>query len=95
MPIQQPRKERLQGLAGLFMKELEKSVGVEVRNPAMTRAIFVNTIEESLREEEELEREVLATLRKHGQQIYKENADFQRMLRDGKKILARKKGFVL
>ncbi len=95
MAFQQPRKERIQGLANLFVQELEKGRGVEIKDAGKVRAIFVNTILENLRQEEELEKEVAGTLRKHGQQIYEKGADFQKMLQDGKRILAKKRGFVL
>ncbi len=95
MAFQQPRKERIQGLSNLFMQELEKARGVEITDANKARAVFVNTILESLREEEQLEKEVEETLRRHGQKIYEKGADFQKMLHDGKRILAKKRGFVL
>jgi hypothetical protein len=50
---------------------------------------------ENLRLEEELEREAAQTLSRHRQQILSGDADYQKMLREAVRILARKRGEVI
>ncbi len=95
MPPFRPPKERIDAIAERVVQELSQAHGIEVVNPGEVRAIVRGTLTDNLREEHDLEQEVMETLHRHGQQIYEENADFQRMLHDGKKILAKKKGFTL
>ena len=90
-----PPKERLDALAERLVEQLENTHGIDVRKPEEVKSIFKALLAENLREEHELEQEVMETLRAHGQQIYEQNADFQRMFFEGKKILAKKKGFTL
>lgn len=88
-------KERVDAIANQVVAALEKSAGVEVRNPDGIRAAVRAVMTENLRQEYELEQEVLAMLRQHGQEIFESKADFHKMFQDGKRILAKKKGFTL
>lgn len=94
MPFQPP-KARIESLVNQVLQELQKHPNFDVADPNTVRAAVRGALTDSLRAEWELEQEVLETLQKHGQIIYKENADFHKMLQDGKKMLARKKGFTL
>jgi hypothetical protein len=90
-----PPRERLDSLAERIVQQLGAAPAVTVKNPEGVRAVVRALLADNLREEHELEQEVLETLRRHGQAIYEQNADFQKMFHDGKKILAKKKGFTL
>ena len=88
-------KERIDQLADQVASALGTFPGVQLKNAEEAKTIFRLALAENLREEHEIEQEALALLKQHGQEIYAANADFQKMLQDGKKILAKKKGFVL
>lgn len=88
-------KERIEFLTNQIALVLEKNPDFEVVNSAEIRAIFRNTLTEDLQAEIDLEKEVMETLRKHGQQIYQENADFQELFHKGKQVLARQKRMIL
>jgi hypothetical protein len=88
-------KEQIEQLTAAVMAVLAKAPGVEVANAAEARRIFHTMLTENLEKELEIEREVMETLRAHGQQIYEHKADFEEMARKGKAMLAKKKGFIL
>lgn len=90
-----PPKERIDAIAAQVLKALQEANGIDVVNPNETVAIFRGALTRNLQDEHEIEEEVMATLRQHGQQIYEQDADFQKMLYEGKKIIARKKNFKL
>lgn len=90
-----PPRERLEQLADRVLEALEKAGDLEVLDADSVRAVVKGTLVENLREEFELEREAFEMLRSHGQKIYEQNADFQKMLLEGKKILAKKRNFTL
>lgn len=90
-----PPNDRLDIISKRILEALDKASMAEVVNPEEVRHIVRNLMTENLREEYEIEQEVMETLRKHGQKIYEQNADFQKMLYEGKKILAKKKNFTL
>lgn len=95
MPPYQVPKARVDSIVEQVIKALKASDGFEVLKEPEARAAIRNAILQSFRAEHELEQEVLETLRAHGQAIDREGADFSKLLQDGKKILARKKGIVL
>ncbi len=95
MPPFRPPKEQIDSIARRVLDALKEAPGVEVVNDAEVLAAVRTVLLENLKAEHALEEEVLEMLKQHGQKIYEENADFQRMLIDGKKILAKKKGFTL
>lgn len=88
-------KERIDFLTNQLVGVLDKNPDFEVVNANEVRAIFRNTLTASLQAEIDLEKEVLETLRQHGQQIYQENADFDELFRRGKQVLAKKKRLIL
>ncbi|HYF55024.1 MAG TPA: DUF507 family protein [Salinarimonas sp.] len=94
MPFRPP-KERIDRLAAQLLSELQKAPGVQVKNAEAVKAVFRAVLVQNLQEEYAIEEEATALLRQHGQQIYEANADFQKMLQEGKKVLAKKKGFIL
>ncbi len=91
----QPPKERLTDLTMRVLTALNNAPEVELADPKGAAVSFRTALVENLRQEHELEQEVFETLKKHGQQIYEENADFYKMLQEGKRMLAKKKGFTL
>lgn len=95
MPAFRPPKERIDTLAVQAIANMEANPRIQVKNPAEARALFRLRLTADLEEEHAIEEEVFRMLQEHGQKIYAENADFQRMLQDGKKIVAKKKGFTL
>ena len=95
MPPFRPPKERIDSLVNRIEVEIARAEGLEVAKPADLRAIVRTTLTENLQQEHDIEQEAMEMLRAHGQQIYEQNADFQNMLQEGKKILAKKKGFTL
>lgn len=82
-------------MAEAALRALQGSSALQVKNPQEVLAVFRTILTDNLREEHALEEEVFETLKAHGQQIYEHNADFQAMLLEGKKILAKKKNFTL
>ena len=90
-----PPKERIESLIDKVMEALKQSTSYEITGESEARGIIRNVITENLREEYELEVEVEETLRNHAQTIYTEKADFGTMMLEGKKRLAKKKGFIL
>ena len=90
-----PPKERINSLAEQVLAELEENARIEVKKPDEVKAAVRKVITENLREEHELDEEVMQTLRSHGQKIYEKDADFQKLFKEGKKILAKKKNFPL
>lgn len=90
-----PPRERIDRLAVMLEAALKRSPAVTLNKPAEARAVFSNHVTESLRIEQEIEQETMAMLQKHGQAIYQQNADFQKLLNEGKRVIAKKRGFVL
>ncbi|MBI1289905.1 DUF507 family protein [bacterium] len=88
-------RAKLDFLAQRVVDAMAKSAGTEIRDAEAIKSVVRNAIVQNLADEERIEAEVMETLRAHGQQIFEANADFQKMLAEGKKILAKKKGFVL
>lgn len=95
MPPFRPPRERIDQMAQGVLKTLQESSAIQVKKPEEVLAVFRALLTENLQQEHALEEEVFATLKAHGQQIYEHNADFQKMLLEGKKILAKKKSFTL
>lgn len=95
MPAFRPPKERIDALAVQAVATMEANPRLQVKNAAEARALLRLRLTADLEEEHAIEEEVFRMLQQHGQKIYQENADFQKMLQDGKKILAKKKGFTL
>lgn len=95
MPPFRPPKEHISRLASQVLAAMQKSPAVEVRNPEAVKSIFCNLLEENLREENAIEEEALEVLRRHGQEIYEQKADFQKLLIEGKKVIAKRRNFVL
>lgn len=81
-------------MAFAVLQSMKRSPLVEVKNPNMVATIVRRSLVENLRMEEEIEREAEEMLKPHRQRILQEGADYQGMLREGKKTLAKKKGFV-
>jgi hypothetical protein len=90
-----PPKEHLDFLAKELIAELKKNPAIELKKPEEAAAILRTVLAEDLAAEHALEEEALAMLREHGQAINSANANFSKMLQEGKKILAKKKGFTL
>lgn len=95
MPPFRPPTARIDALATHVAAEIARAPGLTVKNPDKVRGIFRNQLAENLREGHAIEEEAMTMLRSHGQEIFAANADFPKMLADGIKILAKKKGFVL
>ncbi len=82
-------------LSFLVYKAMKESPHIDVKNPDAVVSSVRARIIENLRLEDELEKEALATLSKHRQEILSGDADYQRMVREAVKILARKRGAVV
>lgn len=82
-------------LAFLVYKAMKDSPHVTVKNADAVVSTVRARIVENLRLEDELEKEALATLAKHRQQILGNDADYQKMVHEAVKILARKRGAVI
>lgn len=95
MPPFRPPQARIDALSELILRELQQNSALSVQNPAEAKALFRAMLTENLREEHDLELEAEAMVRAHGQKIYEQKADFQTMIHEGKKILAKKKNFTL
>jgi hypothetical protein len=95
MPPFRVPKERIDRLAGVLAESLAHSPALTLKNPSEAKALFRNMLTENLRIEHEIEEEVMATLQKHGQAIYQQKADFQKLLTEGKRVIAKKRNFVL
>lgn len=93
-PLRLP-KERIDSLVDRISGQIAKVPGITVSNPAELRAIVRAALVADIQAEYDLEQEVIKTLQAHGQKIYEQNADFQKMLQEGKKILAKQRGFTL
>jgi hypothetical protein len=94
MPVHFSR-ERLDKLADQVVEAIRKTPGAEVLDENAVRACFRAVVGADLLEEARIEKEAAELLRAHGQQIYEQNADFHKMLQEGKRILAKKQGFTL
>ncbi len=82
-------------IAFLVLKALKEHKNVELLNPdAAVKAVRLR-LQENLRIEEEIEREAEALLAPHKQQILQSGSDYRKMLQEGKRTLAKRKGFVL
>jgi hypothetical protein len=88
-------RERLDSIAQRVLEALQKTPGATVLNPEGVKSVVRAMIVNNLAEEDALEKEVIEMLRAHGQKIFEANADFQKMIMEGKKVLAKKKGFTL
>jgi hypothetical protein len=82
-------------LAFLIYKAMKDSPHITINNPDAIVSTAHARIIENLKLEDELEKEALATLAKHRQQILGNDADYQKMVREAVKILARKRGAVI
>lgn len=82
-------------MAFLVLKALKGNPHIGLRSPDGAVAIARTELLASLREEEELEKEALRMLAPHKERILREGGDFNRMLREGVRALAKKKGIVL
>jgi hypothetical protein len=81
--------------AFLVLKAFKASPHITLHNPDAVVAAVRTRLIENLRLEEELEREAAQTLSRHRQQILSGDADYQKMLREAVRILARKRGEVI
>jgi len=95
MATYRPPRERIDQLAARVAEALATAPGVTVVRAPDVQAIFRAAVVENLQEEHAIEEEAEAMVRKHGQEIYEQNADFHKMIVEGKRILARKKNFTL
>ncbi|MBI5155467.1 DUF507 family protein [Candidatus Poribacteria bacterium] len=88
-------RNHLDYMAFLVLKALKANPGVTVLDADQVVAVIRREITGNLRAEEEIEREAIATLAPHRQRILSEGADYQKLIRDGKRALARKRGIVV
>lgn len=82
-------------LAFLVHKALKENKHIAVNDADAVVAIVRQTITENLKAEDEIEREAVASLEAHRNQILTSGADYQKMVRETKKMIARKRGLVL
>lgn len=88
-------RQRLDFLTLQVYRALKDSPAVTVLDADRAVALVRTAIAENVRIEQELEREAEKVLAPHLERILREGADYRRMVRDGMKTLARKRGFVL
>ena len=88
-------KERIATIANRFREQLLHSSSVKAIDADRAAGLLRARMEENIVREKEIEAEAMTVLRKHGQAIYQEGADFQKLLSEGKKVIAKKKGFTL
>jgi hypothetical protein len=81
--------------AFLVVKAFKASPHITLHSADAVVAAVRTRLIENLRLEEELEREAAQTLSRHRQQILSGDADYQKMLREAVRILARKRGEVI
>lgn len=85
----------IEELAIAVTVSLSKEPGVVLKDPEGVRGAVRAILRATEAEEKTIEAEAERLLRVHGGAIYREGADFAKMLEDGKKIIAKKKGFPL
>ncbi|MCB2156046.1 DUF507 family protein [bacterium] len=81
-------------IAFLVHQGMRQHPNVTVKDPNAVVTTVRRLLVENLQMEAQIEREAEEMLKPHRQQILREGADYQAMLREGKKTLAKKKGFV-
>jgi len=82
-------------IAFLVYKRLKEHPRVEVLNADAVVNITRGKILENLQAEAELEREAEQLLQNHRADILQQGADYRRMVREGARTLARKRGIVI
>ena len=82
-------------MAFLVFKALQNHPNVTVEDPDAIVGIARHRILEDLAAEQEIEEEAKAKLEPHKAQILREGADYAKMLQEGKRQIAKKRGFVL
>ena len=82
-------------MAFLVYKAMKDSPHIAVHNADAVVSTVRARIVENLKLEDELEKEALEMLSKHRQQILSGEADYQKMVREAVKILAKKRGAVV
>ena len=88
-------KNHVDYIAFLVYKTLKENPRIELSKPDAVVGIVRHELSENLRQEEQLLREAEELLAPHRAEILRTGADYRKMVNDGVKKLARKKGFVL
>ncbi|MEQ8820750.1 MAG: DUF507 family protein [Sumerlaeia bacterium] len=86
---------RMNSLSVLALRALKDSPHVDLRDADAVVAAVRRALQNNLREEDELEKQAEEMLAKHKTEILRTGGDYRRMVLEGKKTLAKKKGFVL
>lgn len=88
-------KNHIDYMAFLVLRSLKENPGTTVRNPDGVVSAVRRRIVENLKIEQEIEEEAKRMLEPHKAEIIRKGADYPKMLADGKKTLAKKRGFVI
>jgi len=88
-------RQRLDYMAFVVYRAIKENPLIEVRKPDAVVGAVRRVVAENVRQEAELEKEAEAALRAHRSEILRSDADYRRMIRDGARILAKKKGIPL
>ncbi|MDK2972870.1 MAG: hypothetical protein PWP23_2625 [Candidatus Sumerlaeota bacterium] len=88
-------RKHLDYLTFQIYRTLKENPRVPILNADLTVAVIRSQIVENLRIEQELEKEAEAMLKSHRREIIEQGADYRKLVREGMKTLARKKGFTL
>ncbi len=88
-------KNHLDYMAFLVYKGLKEHPNVKLLDADKTVSIVRRRMIENLKMEEELEEEAERMLAPHRAEIIRTGADYGKMLAEGKRTLAKKRGFVI
>lgn len=88
-------KNHIDYVAFLVLRALKENPGVTVRDADGVVGAVRHRIVENLRAEAEIEEEAKRMLEPHKAEILRKGADYAKMLADGKKTLAKKRGIAL
>lgn len=88
-------RNRLDYMAFLVYRALKEHPNVTLRSPDAAVAIARRVLAENARQERELEKEAEAMLAGHRAEILRSQGDYRRMVQEGMRMLARKRGIPL
>lgn len=88
-------KNHVDYMAFLVHRALRENPRVELKNPDLAVSIVRTRVLENLHVEQEIEKEAEAIVKKHRAEIMQTGADYRKLVREGMKSIARKRGFTL
>jgi hypothetical protein len=82
-------------IAFLVHREMKANKRVVVKNPDLLVSIIRTELLANLQAEVELEREATEMVNAHRREVLQGGADYRRLVDEGKRVLARKRGIVI